>query len=379
MAKQLFTIEELAEKFEKKVYQVRYIISSNDVQPKDPTTRPLRYDMEDYLRVIGEGKKTVVEELQKLGTHTHPKLGLKIGEMVTYKFLTDNYWGFSSGISYTTREPDDTLVITKIDSKEKKQYEDFYDVEAGVLKYFGEGQNGDMSLDSKGNRRLFNHIKTKKAVDVYQKKAVKQYIFLGRFTVTNVSALKAPDIKNNNRLAYIFSMKPLSVKPTTLTNSKGEDLSKLADPYERLKDIQNTVSGDNESGKVKRKVTTGYKRSRQLVEVFKEWYEYRCQLCNPINPLPRIEMKNDRYYVEVHHCTGLAEAMNIPPGGNQDEGDFLVDHYHNLVSTCSHHHMLLHHYKFKFTYNNHRKAFIAEDGNELPIYILHKEHHIGNK
>ena len=112
-----------------------------------------------------------------------------------------------------------------------------------------------------------------------------------------------------------------------------------------------------------------YRRSRRLAEELKKLYEDNCQICS--GSLPRIQKRDGRFYVEVHHLTGFAEiapgAETEPP--SQDEADLQIDRASNIVIVCPFHHMLLHHGDGGYTFDVARKVFTTASGTILPLSV----------
>jgi len=157
------------------------------------------------------------------------------------------------------------------------------------------------------------------------------------------------------------------------------DASKLDDmPFivrrasiDRGKEAKRILKIKGTSGK--ESVALRHRRSRQLAEELKRFYEYNCQLCD--GSIPRIHVGGDRYYVEVHHIKGFAEVdpHSGKIGPTQETSDILLDKAGNIVVVCPYHHMVLHysHGGFKFDQANGR--FIGKDG---AILCLTKNDHL---
>ena len=111
-------------------------------------------------------------------------------------------------------------------------------------------------------------------------------------------------------------------------------------------------------------------RSRRLAEELKRLYGYRCQLCHHI--APRIDMGNDRFYVEVHHILGISEVED-PMGEDQESAVFSLDNYKNIVVVCPHHHRLLHYYKSPIIFRHTARKFVSKDGSlSLRLRVDHQ-------
>lgn len=110
------------------------------------------------------------------------------------------------------------------------------------------------------------------------------------------------------------------------------------------------------------------KRSQLLVRKMKELYNYKCQLCDPINPIPIIEMKNGLKYVEMHHIIGISNS------NAEDESDYLLDNYVNCVIVCSHHHKMLHYHKGGFNELDEMRDGLYFINEETELKIFNNKH-----
>lgn len=102
-------------------------------------------------------------------------------------------------------------------------------------------------------------------------------------------------------------------------------------------DIVEVLTGMQTSINKEETETSRQKRSQRLVNLLKEMYDYKCQLCGDHPLIPNIPMDNGKNYVEVHHIVPLhnQNVMN-------DESDFILDDYENAIVVCAHHHKVLH-------------------------------------
>jgi len=111
-------------------------------------------------------------------------------------------------------------------------------------------------------------------------------------------------------------------------------------------------------------------RSRQLAEELKTLYDFRCQLCG--GDMPRIDMGGGRYYVEVHHLQGLAEAGSYP-NDDQEASSLDLDSFLNVIVLCPFHHRLLHFYRSPITFDRKSCGFRSKDGS-LTIQVATDKH-----
>jgi hypothetical protein len=133
-----------------------------------------------------------------------------------------------------------------------------------------------------------------------------------------------------------------------------------------LRKLQELKGGDGRESAGQR-----HRRSRLLAETLKRLYKYRCQLCNPRNPIPQIDMGDGRFYCEVHHIDGFSEVDEHLPGeiNSQETALLNVDRAENLIVVCAYHHMLLHHRFGGFAYDRAKKEFHAPDSTRTGLVM----------
>lgn len=148
------------------------------------------------------------------------------------------------------------------------------------------------------------------------------------------------------------------------------DIEKLNYTYtdekneEKLIDLQNKVNNKNIT------IQELAYRSRKLVELLKEIYGYKCQICDENSPIPPIVLENGRCYVEVHHIIALKDQDSF-----NDESDIILDNYKNAMVVCPHHHKYLHYHlggfvKIKRKNNNYYFE------NEHEKLLIRSNHHL---
>jgi hypothetical protein len=154
-----------------------------------------------------------------------------------------------------------------------------------------------------------------------------------------------------------------TTQPILLPSDRGN--SNYAENLKELADIQTKLT--KETSQVSR-----YKRSRELVERLKDLYGYQCQLCSPTSVnIPQIPMRNGSNYVEVHHVRGFNEVSNVE-GVNQEDADYIIDSYRNVITVCAYHHKLLHKHKDQFSYDANQKCFVSKDKSTRIPLVLNK-------
>ncbi|WP_102029175.1 YDG/SRA domain-containing protein [Salirhabdus sp. Marseille-P4669] len=377
----LITVSEAAEKYAKHEETIRRWIREERLIPVKRASKGMYLVNEDEVEYLvrNESKRSdnlILSQLLSMNIASSNAYKISVGDKFTYKEFTEviNNRGVK-GIRYRTGDPN-VSIITTISGKHDNPYEDRFIND--TLYYTGEGRNGDQELKF-GNLRLYECQIEKTPVHVFQKVKDNHYMFLGMFRVMDYHIESQPDDNGKIRSVYTFEMKPI-------INEKYDDYK---DSFKRIKGRFNeqslidevmNIQGDLQKVKISNtNITKRYNRSRKLVENLKKLYLYECQLCDPSNPIPKIEMQNGKKYVEVHHIEGFSEVLN-KTSEEQDSGDFVVDHVSNVVVVCPQHHKMFHHYKSPFRYINEKNAFVSEDGSKvLQLYHKHEWHNIGGR
>ncbi|MCM3317323.1 hypothetical protein M3603_11770 [Rummeliibacillus stabekisii] len=144
----------------------------------------------------------------------------------------------------------------------------------------------------------------------------------------------------------------------------------IDDEEELNKNIIDTLSTLQTSLDKEKIEGTKLTRSKRMVNLLKELYNYECQLCGEHSRLPIIEMKNGYNYVEVHHIVPLSNFDSF-----NDESRKLLDHYSNAVVVCPQHHKIVHFHQggYNQLINKDNKLFFVNKNGVLPI---HKNLHL---
>ncbi len=113
-------------------------------------------------------------------------------------------------------------------------------------------------------------------------------------------------------------------------------------------------------------------RSQKLRDQLVNYYNARCQICDKDSPfLIPTEIKG-RYYVEVHHVKGLAEAYAL-----QQDGLLVgmrVNGLQNLTVLCPHHHATIHHYSPTYQFDRNNLLWKHAHGGVLALKNISSEH-----
>ncbi|MZP31454.1 hypothetical protein GTO91_17320 [Heliobacterium undosum] len=134
-------------------------------------------------------------------------------------------------------------------------------------------------------------------------------------------------------------------------NVVDEEVISHSDWLSKLKNIQSMIQLEKSTEKYRQR------RRRELADLLKQKYMYRCQLCGEENgAIPIIEKDDGTHYVEMHHIVALADT------GKTEEARLIADEwgsldtYKNALVVCPHHHRYLHYHHGGF------KNLIFENG-----------------
>jgi len=276
-------------------------------------------------------------------------VSFKEGKVYTNQIISSDFHvQTEGGIRYAGNTPDNVLhavVFTGFANRHTRSpYADRW--LAGRLWYTGEGLRGDQKL-ARGNLALARQMLYSFPLHVFRRVGTDRYRYLGMFKVLNYYQETQPDANGHPRSVYVFEMRRLgraSARPKPLA-SKDDYLKELA-----------TLKRENKKETVK---LSRAKRNALLAQRLKQLYGYACQLCFGEEEVPPIPMKDGSNYVEVHHIRGFNEAAGWE--NSQDEGEYVVDDYENMVVLCPHHHRLLHHHKANFAFDADREQFVSKD------------------
>lgn len=114
------------------------------------------------------------------------------------------------------------------------------------------------------------------------------------------------------------------------------------------------------------------RRSQKLRDLLVNYYNARCQVCDLDSPFLIPTDINGRYYVEVHHVKGLAEAYALQQGGTLV--GMKVNGLENLTVLCPHHHATVHHYSPTYQFDRDKLLWRHAGGGILPIKHITNEH-----
>ena len=113
-------------------------------------------------------------------------------------------------------------------------------------------------------------------------------------------------------------------------------------------------------------------RSQKLRDMLVNYYAARCQVCNEQSPYLIPTEVSGRYYVEVHHVKGLAEAYALQQNGTLV--GLKVNGLENLTILCPHHHAMVHHYAPTYQFDRPNLRWKNAGGSFLEIQRVSNEH-----
>lgn len=140
------------------------------------------------------------------------------------------------------------------------------------------------------------------------------------------------------------------------------------DKWEQMLEADEEVAGLT----VKSVVVKRIRRSQKLRDLLVNYYNARCQVCDLGSPFLIPTDISGRYYVEVHHVKGLAEAYALQQGGTLV--GMKVNGLENLTVLCPHHHATVHHYSPAYQFDRDKLLWRHAGGGILPIKHISDEH-----
>lgn len=284
--------------------------------------------------------------------------------------------------------------------EEKKIYISSYDPYYATLRAFA--NNKKLSLDDLLNQWGFNRIQNKKDLpnDYIQydyKEDLQKNLNLKWDDASIQIVLEQLSDKNNNVYVdvesyfyYVLFLKAraeltnindiigkLGYNRVYKKNKEDEErtqkVEKLLDKNksmfikEKLKELQYIEIDYKEITESKTKI----QRNRKLVNILKDLYQGKCQLCGKEGvSIPPIQLLNGTIYSEVHH---IKQFSNISCGKDDIED---IDTYKNTIVLCPYHHAYVHYNNGgynKLVFDNEGNAYL-ENENGLRIKIITNYH-----
>ena len=114
------------------------------------------------------------------------------------------------------------------------------------------------------------------------------------------------------------------------------------------------------------------RRSQKLRDLLVNYYNAQCQVCDAGSPYLIPTDISGRFYVEVHHVKGLAEAYALQQGGTLV--GMKVNGLENLTVLCPHHHATVHHHSPAYQFDRDHLIWRHISNGILPIKNVSPEH-----
>lgn len=217
-------------------------------------------------------------------------------------------------------------------------YADFYDRSSGLIRYTGEGQEGDQQL-SRGNLWLADARKRGTTIHLFMQHHVGGlHEYIGEVEVESFRAEVQGDVHRSQRKVLVFQIRPISpvaVSEKDATDReiefeierKGEPAlsqSQLEHELQRLAKLVRARGSVRQT--VRSRTAIQYVRFKAIVTALKTLYKTNCQICGDHH----FETRKG-FYSEVHHLLPWAVSHDDQPD--------------NLVVICANCHRKLHYAK----------------------------------
>ena len=187
-------------------------------------------------------------------------------------------------------------------SGEKHGYGDTLEAD-GVIRYFGEGQLGDMSFKG-GNKAIRDHVQDDKALLLFQALGKGGSLrFLGEYICSGYETQRAPDTTGNLREAIVFHLVPLAsaeapIVPPPASTTPTESLEEL-----RRRALEAAKAPKKENAKdAKRHI---YERSEAVRSYVLARAKGTCECCGAPAPFNTTQ---GTPYLEPHHIRRLSDG-----------------------------------------------------------------------
>lgn len=163
------------------------------------------------FRPLGLPKSVAVLELLDLKKNDWD---IEVGQILKRSILHDAYGGGRYGGIEPSAQTPNIFLFTSPKSSEHYGYNFDEELEDGTFNYTGDGQIGDQVLNSGGNKSLFEHRQTNRALRLFQSIAQIGHVqYLGEFELGNQEPLyrMGPDRNGAERKILVFHLIPVGV------------------------------------------------------------------------------------------------------------------------------------------------------------------------
>jgi 5-methylcytosine-specific restriction protein A len=263
-----------------------------------------------------------------------------VGDQFLRKELHDQFQGQRYyGISTPAAE---SFVFIFTDPKsEEYGYNDRF-LDNGLFVYSGEGQVGDMTMDS-GNERILNHRENGDTLHVFERvdeqNGADVVAYDGEYEYVDHYWERAPDDNGDMRDAVRFKLAPVGGVESEINESEAAGLSS-EELFERAKESTVGITESDSHSTTTVSAENSYTRSDLVRDFALCSADGVCQGCGDEGPF--IDEDGERF-LEVHHL------YRVSDGG--------VDDPENVIAICP---------------NCHREVHYGRNGDELNKKLIKK-------
>ncbi len=272
---------------------------------------------------------------------SEPELRFVVGQVYDRQTEIHDWFGGSrqSGISASAKVP--AIFIFTGESGEQFGYADKRGPD-GVLSYTGEGQSNDMTL-TKGNRAIFEHAKTGRAIHVFEALGKGQgQRYIGEYACASHEWREGQDKHGNVRKVVVFNLVPVGLELERPELVEDDDESDPSLSLAQLRERALAAAASSGPGSKSEALRTNYRRSKRISDYVLKRADGKCESCK--KPAPFIK-RNGSPYLEPHHVNRLSD------GG--------LDHPRFIGALCPDCHREIHHGIQGHVKNDRLKAYVA--------------------
>ncbi|UKJ74569.1 HNH endonuclease [Azospirillum brasilense] len=218
--------------------------------------------------------------------------------------LHDPYGGQRQGGIITPSKHPVIFAITG-ESGVQHGYLDGWTEDGQVFRYFGEGQEGDMTFTS-GNKAIRDHVAEGEDLLLFQKQHRSGMLrFLGQFVCVSTSRELTPDRHGNMRNGIVFNLVPVeALQEADAAETEGDNSASGLD----LAALRNAAMGAASTGE-EEPAEGARRRVYQRSEVVRRYVLARaagiCECCKSPAPFLRT---NGEPYLEPHHIRRVSDG-----------------------------------------------------------------------
>jgi 5-methylcytosine-specific restriction protein A len=240
------------------------------------------------------------------------------GKIYKRSTIHDSFGGNrQSGISPSKKS--NSVFIFTGESGEQFGYTDSWDIAREVFTYTGEGQTGDMSMNS-GNAAIKDHVQAGRALHLFQiipppelkteetNAQGKGYCrYICEMQCAGVIEELGPDKLGSSRRIYQFQLVRVDALDFTEYTAGPEQREKQPATDISLIDLREKAlhAAKPQQGKARDTRRSIYERARHVTEYALARSEGKCESCKTPAPFRRV---NGSPYLEVHHIDRLSDG-----------------------------------------------------------------------